>query len=241
MKFAFLFISSTLLGTFAYNPDHIAGTTPHYLVYLKSDYLPCTGVLIHPLWVITSAHCNLPNLQVILGITNPADPTERDVEVSDYEKMIHHPYFSVSSISYDLMLIKLKRRLKHSNYAKAVKLPQHIVPEKAMCSVSTWAYNFCDITKDPDSLQTVNVTVISKAECRNAYKAYDITENMICVGIVPGRRLPCKEVTGAPAVFNGVLYGILSYADGCVLRADVGIYASIFHYMPWIEETMKNN
>ncbi|GAB1290727.1 Putative inactive serine protease 58 [Apodemus speciosus] len=241
MKLVFLCILSTLLETFAYNPDHIAGTTPPYLVYLKSDYLPCTGVLIHPFWVITSAHCNLPNLRVILGITNPSDPMERDVEVSDYEKMFHHPYFSVSSISYDLMLIKLKRRIKHSNYAKAVKLPQHIVPLNAMCSVSTWAYNLCDVTKDPDSLQTVNVTVISRAECQNAYKVFDITENMICVGIVPGRRLPCKEIMAAPAVCNGVLYGILSYADGCILRADVGIYASIFHYMPWIEDTMKNN
>ncbi|XP_034375169.1 serine protease 58 [Arvicanthis niloticus] len=241
MKLIFLCILSSLLGTFAYNPDHIAGTTPPYLVYLKSDYLPCTGVLIHPLWVITSAHCNLPNLRVILGISNPSDHLERDVEVSDYEKMFHHPHFSVSSITYDLMLIKLRRRIKHSNYAKAVKLPQHIVPANAMCSVSTWAYNLCDTTKDPDSLQTVNVSVISRSECRNAYKAFDITDNMICVGIVPGRRLPCKEVTSAPAVCNGVLYGILSYADGCILRADVGIYASIFHYMPWIEDTMKNN
>lgn len=48
------------------------------------------------------------------------------------------------------------------------------------------------LAKDPDSLQTVDISVITNAECRNGYKAYDIKENMICVGIVPGRRLPCK-------------------------------------------------
>lgn len=84
---------------------------------------------------------------MILGITNPADTTEHDVEVSDYEKMFRHPYFSVSSISYDLMLIKLRRGIKHSFYAKAVKLPQHTVPVNAMCSVSTWAYNLCDVSE----------------------------------------------------------------------------------------------
>lgn len=84
---------------------------------------------------------------MILGITNPADPMERDVEVSDYEKIFHHPNFLVSSISHDLLLIKLKRRIKHSNYAKAVKLPQHIVSVNAMCSVSTWAYNLCDVSE----------------------------------------------------------------------------------------------
>ncbi|KAL6030229.1 hypothetical protein STEG23_035757 [Scotinomys teguina] len=178
--------------TFAYNPDHIAGPTPPYLVYLKSDYLPCTGVLIHPLWVITAAHCNLPKLLIILGVTNPADTTEEHVEVTGYEKIIHHPHFSISSISYDLMLIKLKRSINPNNYIKMVELPQHVIPVNTMCSVSTWAYNLCDTTKDPDSLQTVNISVISKAECHNAYKAYEIKENMICVGIVPGRRLPCK-------------------------------------------------
>lgn len=92
---------------------------------------------------------------------------------------------------------------------------------------------------------------------------------MLCVGIVPGRRQPCKvstldaficpfccvpwpektsqvpfswqEVTAAPAVCDGKLQGILTFADGCVLRADVGIYTRIINYMPWIENTIRNN
>lgn len=48
------------------------------------------------------------------------------------------------------------------------------------------------IAKDPDSLQNVNISVISKTNCRNAYKSYDITKSMLCLGIVPGRRRPCK-------------------------------------------------
>ena len=42
-----------------FDPDYKDAITPPYLIYLKSDYLPCVGVLIHPLWVITAAHCNL--------------------------------------------------------------------------------------------------------------------------------------------------------------------------------------
>ena len=43
-----------------FDPDDKNAITPPYLIYLKSDYLPCVGILIHPLWVITAAHCNLP-------------------------------------------------------------------------------------------------------------------------------------------------------------------------------------
>uniref|UniRef100_A0A5F9CUV0 Serine protease 58 n=1 Tax=Oryctolagus cuniculus TaxID=9986 RepID=A0A5F9CUV0_RABIT len=269
MKYILLWALLNLPVSFAFNPDYTTGFTPPYLVYLKSDYLPCTGVLIHPLWVLTAAHCNLPKLQVMLGLTIPADTEESDVQVAGYEKMIHHPYFSVSSSDYDLMLIKLNRVIEPSDYVNVVNLPYRLAPVNTMCTVSTWAYNICDESKEPDSLQNVNVSVISKSECRDAYKSHKITEGMFCVGIVPGRRLPCKvtapfldvlllfllpfarkviyfpiswqEVSAAPAVCNGVLHGILTYADGCILRADVGIYTNIFHYMTWIRNTIHSN
>ncbi|XP_062053644.1 serine protease 58 [Lepus europaeus] len=241
MKCILLWALLNLPVSFAFNPDYTTGFTPPYLVYLKSDYLPCTGVLIHPLWVLTAAHCNLPKLQVMLGLTIPADTEESDVQVVGYEKMIHHPYFSVSSSDYDLMLIKLNRVIEPSNYVNVVNLPYRLAPVNTMCTVSTWAYNICDESKEPDSLQNVNISIISKSECLDAYKSYKITEGMFCVGIVPGRRLPCKEISAAPAVCNGVLHGILTYTDGCILRADVGIYTNIFHYMTWIRNTIHRN
>ncbi|KAF5914480.1 hypothetical protein HPG69_016431 [Diceros bicornis minor] len=158
----------------AFDPDYTDFITPHYLVYLKSDYLPCVGVLIHPLWVITAAHCNLP-----------------------LEKLCYESTQFIRCLTF--------------------------------------------ISNDPNSLQNVNISVISNSQCRSAYKTYNIKEGMLCVGIVPGRRQPCKEVTAAPAVCNGILQGILTFADGCVLRADVGIYTKIFNYMPWIENTIQNN
>ncbi|XP_005875096.1 PREDICTED: serine protease 58 [Myotis brandtii] len=241
MKFILFWVILNLPCALAYDPDYIHDITPPYLVYLKSDYLPCTGVLIHPLWVITASSCNLLNLKVVLGVTNPSSLTEQDVQVVGYSKMINHPYFSITSIENNLMLIKLERYIEVNDYVKLVSLPKEPPNENTMCMVSTWAYNTCDISKDPDSLQNVNISVISKTNCHNAYKSYDITKSMLCLGIVPGRRRPCKEVTAAPAVCNGILQGILTFTDGCVLRADVGIYTRIFNYVPWIENTIRNN
>ncbi|XP_008562809.1 PREDICTED: serine protease 58 [Galeopterus variegatus] len=241
MKFILLWALINLPVLLAAAADFTIGTTPPYLVFLKSAYMPCAGALIHPLWVITAAHCNLPKLQVMLGITNPADPYEKNIQLVGYEKMIHHPYFTITSIDHDIMLIKLNRNIDLNDHVKLVKLPDQTAPVNTMCTVTTWGYNICDSSREPDSMQNVNISVISNTECRSAYTSYTIKESMMCVGIVPGRRQPCKEVTAAPAVCNGILQGILSFADGCVLRADVGIYTRIFNYMTWIEKTIQNN
>ncbi|KAM6201837.1 serine protease 58-like [Rhynchocyon petersi] len=223
-----------------FNPNYQNGhIAPPYLVYLKSDYLPCTGALVHPLWVITSAHCNLPNVKVVLGATNPGDPDEDYLQVVESEKMVHHPHFTITSDEDDLMLIKLRTEIHLNDYVQLVTLPHKDVPENTMCTVSTWAYNLCDVSKDANSMQEVDVSVLPKAQCQGAYKTHHIQESMLCLGIVPGRRQPCKEVTSALAVCNGTLHGILAFADGCVLRADVGIYTRIFSYMSWIQNTIK--
>ena len=82
---------------------------------------------------------------MILGITNPSSHTERNVQVVGYEKMINHPYFSITSIENNLMLIKLERYINVNDFVKLVSLPREPATENTMCTVSTWGYNRCDL------------------------------------------------------------------------------------------------
>ena len=96
---------------------------------------------------------------MILGITNPSNPDEKDVQVVGYERMIHHPRFSVTAIENDLMLIKLRENIELNDYVKVVSLPEEPVREEAMCMVSTWAYNLCDDCESPhDNLFSQSMT-----------------------------------------------------------------------------------
>lgn len=89
-------------------------------------------------------HC-FRSLHVILGVTNPSNLTEQNVQVVGYEKKIHHPYFSITSIENNLMLIKLNKYVELNDYVSLAGLPNGSAPEDTACTVSTWAYNLCDV------------------------------------------------------------------------------------------------
>ena len=59
--------------------------------------------------------------------------------------MINHPYFSITSIENNLMLIKLERYINVNDFVKLVSLPREPATENTMCTVSTWGYNRCDL------------------------------------------------------------------------------------------------
>lgn len=87
------------------------------------------------------------NLKVVLGVTNPSNVSEKNVQVVGYEKMINHPHFVITSIENNLMLIKLNQHIKVNDYVKLVSLPKDPVTEDTMCTVSTWAYNMYNVCK----------------------------------------------------------------------------------------------
>ena len=100
---------------------------------------------------VQSSHnhlCCSRKLQLILGVTKPSNINEEKyIQVVGYEKMIHHPQFSITSIEHNLMLIKLQTHIELNDYVNTVSLPREPAAEDDICTISTWAYNLCDLCR----------------------------------------------------------------------------------------------
>ena len=74
----------------------------------------------------------------------------------------------------------------------------------------------------------VNVPIVPREVCNNAYEAYGgITENMICAAALGGGKDACQGDSGGPLVVDGKLVGIVSWGVGCALPLYPGVYSNV--------------
>ena len=87
-------------------------------------------------------------------------------------------------------------------------------------------------------LREVNVEVISNSQCKKAYGASRITENMLCANAAGGQggKGTCQGDSGGPLVSSGTgdgvspgqnydLVGVVSWGFGCADKDYPGVYA----------------
>jgi trypsin len=80
----------------------------------------------------------------------------------------------------------------------------------------------------PSQLQAVNVDIISRTECDNAYADYGgITVNMICAAVPGGGKDACQGDSGGPLVVGVQLVGIVSWGVGCAEAEYPGVYSNV--------------
>lgn len=61
---------------------------------------------------------------------------------------------------------------------------------------------------------------------------------MICAGYKDGGQDSCKGDSGGPLVVAGVLYGVVSFGEGCARKATPGVYTNVIYYRKWIDTAM---
>ncbi|XP_055407170.1 kallikrein-4 [Bubalus kerabau] len=148
-------------------------------LFLENEFF-CGGVLVHPQWVLSAAHCFQKSYTIGLGLHSLEADQEPGSQMIEAHLSIQHPEYNKPSFANDLMLIKLEESVPPSDTIQDISIASQCpAAEGDSCLVSGWGRLVNG--RLPKVLQCVNISVVSEKICSELY-AHVYHPSMFCAG-----------------------------------------------------------
>uniref|UniRef100_A0A8C9A8B8 Peptidase S1 domain-containing protein n=1 Tax=Prolemur simus TaxID=1328070 RepID=A0A8C9A8B8_PROSS len=212
---------------------------PWQVAIIKNNRIFCGGVLVHPQWVLSAAHCHQRSYTIELGLNRLIPRQEPGSQRIEANFSVRHPEFVPPAKVNDLMLIKLNKPVIESDSIHTINITSQCPTPGTTCVVSGWG-----LLADghlPNALQCAHVPVRSAEDCRAAYPGVYNT-GMLCAGSKQDGQGACKGDSGGPLVCDGVLQGIVSMGMfPCTPFMKPNLYTQVCVFFHWIQQTIRAN